>query len=428
MDLQTQYADVFNHISLLYELSLSVGNSLDMHENCDIFLKKMMSRKKVTYLSVWIKDEYLSYSNEETAALVYAIPEYHISRRKLPLSHPLFCDVPSHNVSYINSEEEKFKNFIAEQKFTTGTCMIFPLKDFGVLKLYWLKELEDPAFVANQLSNVISKFAFSIEACLLHKRSLWEMEEKRKALEDKVLAESSNRAKSEFLANMSHELRTPLNSVIGYSDMMLEGYSGELNEKQIQYARNISNSGKHLLSIINDILDLSKIEAGEMNVRYEMVSVKETIAEVVTVLRPLSSKRDLSLEVSHVEDIVVPADKSKLKQILFNLIGNAIKFTDNGGSVIVSSYKEDGMLNIRVKDTGIGISQEDKQKLFKPFKQLDSALSRKYAGTGLGLFLVKKLAAMHNGTVSVESEVGKGSTFILSLPVKFPEGGTLQQS
>lgn len=252
------------------------------------------------------------------------------------------------------------------------------------------------------------------------------MEEKRKALEDKVLAESLNRAKSEFLANMSHELRTPLNSVIGYSDMMLEGYSGELNEKQIQYAYNISNSGKHLLSIINDILDLSKIEAGEMNIRYEMVSVKDTIAEVITVLRPLSFKRELSLEASHVEDIIIPADKSKLKQILFNLIGNAIKFTDRGGSVIISSYEEGNTLTILVKDTGIGISQEDQKKLFEPFKQLDSSLSRKHQGTGLGLSLVEKLAAMHNGAVSVESEVGKGSTFILSLPMRFPESVPLQ--
>lgn len=169
---------------------------------------------------------------------------------------------------YLNSKEEKFKDFIEEQMFTTGTCMVFMLGDFGILKLYWLKELPDPAHVANQLSNVISKFAFSLEACLLHKRSLWEMEEKRKAVEDKILAESLNHAKSEFLANMSHELRTPLNSIIGFSDILIGGIAGGLNEKQAQYAGNISNSGKHLLTIINDILDLSKIEAGEMVLRH----------------------------------------------------------------------------------------------------------------------------------------------------------------
>lgn len=427
MNLQTQYTEVFNQISLLYELSLSVGNSLDIQENCDVFLKKMMSRKKVTYLSVWIKDEYLFHSNERTATMVYAIPEYYICRRKLPQSNPLFADVPLDDVFYISSNEENFKDFIAEQKFTTGTCIIVPLKDFGMLKLYWMKELEDPAYVANQLSNVISKFAFSLEACLLHKRSLWEMEEKRKALEDKFIAESLNRAKSEFLANMSHELRTPLNSIIGFSDLLLDGIAGELNEKQVQYAGNISNSGKHLLTIINDILDLSKIEAGEMSLLYEEVSVKEMVDEVVTVFTPISSKNDLSLESPHLENIIIQADKSKLKQILFNLIGNAIKFTPAGGHVSISSYQSDGMLSIRVKDTGIGISREDQQKLFEPFKQLDSALSRKYDGTGLGLSLVKKLAAMHNGTVSVESEVNKGSTVTVSLPIALQESLFQQQ-
>lgn len=426
MNPHAQYTEIFNQISTLYELSLSIGNSLDIKRNCDDFLKKLMSRKRLTYVSVWIKDEYLSFTHEGTASLVYSNPEYYTTQKKIPLTHPIFSVIAHKNVFFITPKDGEIKALISEKKFTTGSFIIFSLKDFGVLELYWMKELNDPVNVANQLYKVISKFAFSLEACLLHKRSLWEMEEKRKALEDKVLAESLNRAKSEFLANMSHELRTPLNSVIGYSDMMLEGYSGELNEKQIQYAYNISNSGKHLLSIINDILDLSKIEAGEMNIRYEMVSVKDTIAEVITVLRPLSFKRELSLEASHVEDIIIPADKSKLKQILFNLIGNAIKFTDRGGSVIISSYEEGNTLTILVKDTGIGISQEDQKKLFEPFKQLDSSLSRKHQGTGLGLSLVEKLAAMHNGAVSVESEVGKGSTFILSLPMRFPESVPLQ--
>ncbi|MCC7577257.1 MAG: hypothetical protein KK926_10550 [Methanomethylovorans sp.] len=426
MNPHAQYTEIFNQISTLYELSLSIGNSLDIKRNCDDFLKKLMSRKRLTYVSVWIKDEYLSFTHEGTASLVYSNPEYYTTQKKIPLTHPIFSVIAHKNVFFITQKDGEIKALISEKKFTTGSFIIFSLKDFGVLELYWMKELNDPVNVANQLYKVISKFAFSLEACLLHKRSLWEMEEKRKALEDKVLAESLNRAKSEFLANMSHELRTPLNSVIGYSDMMLEGYSGELNEKQIQYAYNISNSGKHLLSIINDILDLSKIEAGEMNIRYEMVSVKDTIAEVITVLRPLSFKRELSLEASHVEDIIIPADKSKLKQILFNLIGNAIKFTDRGGSVIISSYEEGNTLTILVKDTGIGISQEDQKKLFEPFKQLDSSLSRKHQGTGLGLSLVEKLAAMHNGAVSVESEVGKGSTFILSLPMRFPESVPLQ--
>ena len=418
MNQQIQHTEIFNQISLLYELSLSIGNSLDIVDNCDAFLKKLMSRKRLTYVSVWIKDEYLSFTETETASLVYANPEYYIKRRTIPLSNPIFSDILNESVLHINSQDKKFKDFIAEKKFTTGSCIIYPLKNYGRLKLYWTKELEDPEYTVNQLNNVISKFAFSLEACLLHKRSLWEMEEKRKALEDKILAESLNRAKSEFLANMSHELRTPLNSIIGFSDLLLIGSSGELNDKQTRYARNISNSGKDLLNIINDILDLSKIEAGKMILNYEDVSLKQTIDEIVKTLAPLSSKKDQSLETSHIGDVVIQADKGKLKQILLNLIGNAIKFTPSGGSISISSYLKDDMANIQIKDTGIGISPEDQKKLFEPFKQLDSNLSREHTGTGLGLSLVKKLVELHNGTVSVESETEKGSTFTVSLPIK----------
>jgi len=418
MNQQIQHTEIFNQISLLYELSLSIGNSLDIVDNCDAFLKKLISRKRLTYVSVWIKDEYLSFTETETASLVYANPEYYIIRKTIPLSNPIFSDILNESVLHINSQDKKFKDFIAEKKFTTGSCIIYPLKNYGRLKLYWTKELEDPEYTVNQLNNVISKFAFSLEACLLHKRSLWEMEERRKALEDKILAESLNRTKSEFLANMSHELRTPLNSIIGFSDLLLIGSSGKLNDKQTRYARNISNSGKDLLNIINDILDLSKIEAGKMTLNYEEVSLRQNVDEIVKTLTPLASKKDQSLETSHIGDVVIQADKGKLKQILLNLIGNAIKFTPSGGSINISSYLKDEMANIQIKDTGIGISPEDQKKLFEPFKQLDSHLSREHTGTGLGLSLVKKLVELHNGTVSVESEVEKGSTFTVSLPIK----------
>lgn len=426
MNQQIQHTEIFNQMSLLYELSLSIGNSLDIVDNCDAFLKKLMSRKRLTYVSVWIKDEYLSFTETETASLVYANPEYYIIRRTIPLSHPIFSDILNESVLHINSQDKKFKDFIAEKKFTTGSCIIYPLKNYGRLKLYWTKELEDPEYTVNQLNNVISKFAFSLEACLLHKRSLWEMEEKRKALEDKILAESLNRAKSEFLANMSHELRTPLNSIIGFSDLLLTGSSGELNDKQTRYARNISNSGKDLLNIINDILDLSKIEAHKMSLNYEEVSVKQIVDEVVTSLKPLADKNKILLEISHLEEEIIIADKSKVKQILVNLTGNAIKFTPPEGYITISSFIKDKNINIQVKDTGIGISPQDQKKLFQPFKQIDSTLSRKYVGTGLGLSLVKKMVEMHNGTISLESEVGKGSTFTVSLPTKASQSIPIQ--
>lgn len=247
-----------------------------------------------------------------------------------------------------------------------------------------------------------------------------DMTERKKAeqlvIDAKMAAEEANRTKSEFLANMSHELRTPLNSVIGFSEILLNETFGPLNEKQMRHVNNISTSGKHLLGLINNILDLSKVEAGKMDLNLEKFYLSSVVDDVIAVSSPLAFKKNIILQNQVPSSVIVSADKGKIRQIFYNLISNAVKFTPDNGCVTVGAESCKGMVNVFVKDTGVGISAGDMDKLFQPFKQIDSSYTRKYDGTGLGLALVKKLVEMHGGQIQVESEPGKGSKFLFSIP------------
>jgi signal transduction histidine kinase len=227
------------------------------------------------------------------------------------------------------------------------------------------------------------------------------------------------RLKDEFLASMSHELRTPLNAILGMSEVLCDGVYGPLNENQLRSVRTIEGSGRHLLDLINDILDVAKIEASKEELELAPVSVGSVCEASLGLIKQNAHKKQL--KVSTVLDsaaTVLRADERRLKQILVNLLTNAVKFTPEGGSIglEVAGDAERGAVHFTVWDTGIGIAAEDMERLFQPFLQLDSRLSREHTGTGLGLSLVQRLAEMHGGGVSVESEVGKGSRFTVSLP------------
>jgi protein-histidine pros-kinase len=234
-----------------------------------------------------------------------------------------------------------------------------------------------------------------------------------------LAVQEANRLKSEFLANMSHELRAPLNGILGFAEFLIDEKPGPVNPKQREYLDDILSSGHHLLGIINDVLDLSKIEAGKMDWHPEPFSVSEAVKDVCSIITPMAQKKRIHVTITVASELgTVNLDPAKFKQVLLNLLSNAVKFTDEGGEVGISGVLcPEGRFRLEVQDTGIGIRREDFGRLFVEFQQLESGVARRIGGTGLGLALSKRIVESQKGSISVESEPGKGSVFTVILPV-----------
>ncbi|HET6844399.1 MAG TPA: response regulator [Candidatus Angelobacter sp.] len=232
--------------------------------------------------------------------------------------------------------------------------------------------------------------------------------------------ERATSRKSKFLASMSHELRTPLNAIVGFSGLLADEIPGELNEKQKRFVGHIRTGANHLLQLINDILDLSRIEAGQVDIRCEEFGVKEALPEVLSMIRPLAMAKSINLVEVLTAQRPVFADRIRFKQILYNLLSNAIKFTPKGGSVTVACAEDGGFIRVSVSDTGVGIRPEDQEMVFEEFRQVEG--DSKHEGTGLGLAITRRLVELQGGKIWLESEAGKGSRFSLTLPASSTAG------
>jgi signal transduction histidine kinase len=248
------------------------------------------------------------------------------------------------------------------------------------------------------------------------------LRQQEKLLEKTEEAEAASRLKSEFLANMSHELRTPLNVIIGFSELMLDQVPGPVNKKQRQCLEDIMSSGRHLLGLIDQVLDLSKVESGRTELKLAEVALAEVIESLKNTMMPILTPRKQSLNI-RVEEGLPPvyADEAKLMQVFFNLLSNSSRFTPEGGKIEIEAIRNGTRCQISVVDNGIGIKQEDQARLFEPFCQLDSTSTKGGSGTGLGLVVVKQIVEKHGGRIWVESEYGKGSRFIFTLPLSLGE-------
>jgi len=291
----------------------------------------------------------------------------------------------------------KKENFYTEENLSV-------LKTSASIISYVIKDLE--------LSNVFKIQLKALKDGLIEKNNAYKIikEQNEKILE-------ADKVKTEFLANVSHELRTPLNAILGFSEILSGGKYGSLNEKQMEYLSDIQVSGTHLLGMINEILDISKIEAKAVKLVKSEFTIRNSIVEVANILKPIASKKSIKLIIECENDFEVVADYQKLQQIMYNLINNAIKFSPENDEVVITALKGKKSFTLTVHDNGIGIDKKYHGKIFAKFVQLDSAYTKKESSTGLGLTITKELTELHGGKISIKSEINNGSTFIVEIPM-----------
>lgn len=388
-----------NHLALSYKCHSSIGNSLDLKKMLDEVLYTFVVQTDAISGAFYLKD----------------------SENNNFYKYIQFDEKFKENVEEYESDSNKFC-FVESKLNSEHSIIIMPVSS-GVMYIVYKTDEVDIEFIGSMFQDLIVKLNISIDACLnVHKlksknaqldKLASKLEKQKKELLD------ANRYQTNFLANISHELKTPLNSIIVLSSVMAKNKDKNLNQKNLKNIKIINNCGNDLLYLINDILDISKIESGELALNLKQVNIKELLEDIYNQILPLAKDKNLILllDFNCENDISIFTDDGRIKQIIKNLLSNAIKFTDKG-TINITLEKHDTFISIKVIDEGIGIEKSKLKTVFERFKQADGSTTRKYGGTGLGLSVSRELAELLSGELNVQSKVGEGSTFELRLPLK----------
>jgi signal transduction histidine kinase len=405
-------------LTALFEVGQAVGGTLDLQRVLDTVVARASDLAGADGGAVYEYDPVagafaLRASYRMPEELVAAVRERPIRLGETVVGRPAAERAPVQYADVLAEEADDRTRAILERAGYRAVLAVPLLREHEVVGTLVVRRKTPGAFDPDTVA-LVQTFATQSALAIQNARLFQELADKSRQLEE------ASRHKSEFLANVSHELRTPLNAVIGFTEVLLERYFGEINAKQEEYLRDVLSSGQHLLSLINDILDLSKVEAGRMELEVSTFDLGPVLEASLVMVRERASRAGVALSLVGAADVgVIEADERKVKQVLFNLLTNAVKFTPEGGRVEVGARRVDGRVEVAVADTGVGIAPEEQGRVFEEFGQARGA-SGQSEGTGLGLTLCRRFVELHGGWIGLASEVGRGSTFTVSLPARQP--------